>query len=94
VPMVWIEDPKDGAVRSFDDIVRDVLVFTYGKYETVRGAAHALRIPKSTFSEWCRRLGVPLRERGRPSTRARSRIARGASRAIGRTQNLEQRSIG
>jgi len=48
-------------------VMRDVMERSLERHGTIRAAAVALGIPKSTFAERARRLGlsVPARPRGR-----------------------------
>lgn len=69
MPVAWIEDSKTGATRAIDDIMRDVLIFVYGKHGTVRAAAEAIGVSRSTFSKWCQQLGVATERAGQKGTK-------------------------
>ena len=71
VPAEYVEASVDAAGRvavpRYDAVMRDVMERSLERHGTIRAAAVALGIPKSTFAERARRLGlsVPARPRGR-----------------------------
>lgn len=69
MPIAWIEHEKTGVTRTIDEIMRDVLIFTYGKHGTVRAAADALGVSRSTYAKWCQQLGVATERPGRKGMR-------------------------
>lgn len=69
MPVAWIEDAKTGETRTIDAIMRDVLIFVYGKHGTVRAAADALGVSRSTFAAWCDHLDVKIERPGRRGAR-------------------------
>ncbi len=54
-------------VPRYDAVVRDIMQQSLARHGTIRAAAGALGMPKSTFAERAKRLGlpVPVRVRGR-----------------------------
>ena len=45
-------------LRRFDTIKRDAVLDAYQRYGSIRKAAAALGIAKSTFGDYCKRYGI------------------------------------
>jgi DNA-binding NtrC family response regulator len=54
--------PLGAELRPIDIIIRDAFLDALDAHASLRGAAISLGIPKSTFSDWARRLGIKLKD--------------------------------
>jgi transcriptional regulator with PAS, ATPase and Fis domain len=83
---------REPAVPNLEDIVRDTLDYAYRHHGSIRRAAKALNIPKSTFADRAKRLGVltrpqelsdkkPRDAQPTPATAPTSHSASGSTRA-------------